>query len=548
VASLPLKQTPTDPDQRRSSTMPSAIRRAWQQRSEIALLDVREEALHAEGHPLFAANLPISTLELDAPIRLPRRAVPIVVFDNGEGLAQIAVDRLNSLGYPNVSVLEGGLQGWRDAGYEVFRDVNSPSKAFGELVGAKCHTPSLSAEEVKGLIETHAEVVIADARRFDEYQTMSIPTAISVPGGELVYRLQQNSERPSTRIIVNCAGRTRSIIGTQSLINAGLPNPIAALRNGTIGWKLAGFTLNHGATAAAAAPASLSISQASAQRVSDAAGVRRTSRAELAEWLKQNDRTIYRFDVRTPAEFAQGHLDGFRSAPGGQLIQEADMFAAVRGARIVLADTDGVRANMTASWLAQMNWEVYVVDGAQASDFRPDRPADDPDSLPVVPPESWISAATLHEWIESGRINSSDVALLDFARSREYAKGHIAGAQFALRSRTDEALQATAQAHVYVLTSPTDAMSRLAWAGVTRTTAKQAYVLAGGTQAWKAAGYALDSQSNNFASQPVDYYRRPYEGTDAPQSAMEAYLNWEYGLVEQLERDQSHGFWVLQTK
>jgi hypothetical protein len=31
---------------------------------------------------------------------------------------------------------------------------------------------------------------------------------------------------------VNCAGRTRSIIGTQSLINAGVPNPVTALRNG----------------------------------------------------------------------------------------------------------------------------------------------------------------------------------------------------------------------------------------------------------------------------------------------------------------------------
>ena len=51
---------------------------------EIALLDVREETAHAAGHPLFAASLPISRLELDAYTRLPRPDVPIVVLDNGK--------------------------------------------------------------------------------------------------------------------------------------------------------------------------------------------------------------------------------------------------------------------------------------------------------------------------------------------------------------------------------------------------------------------------------------------------------------------------------
>ena len=40
-------------------------------------------------------------------------------------------------------------------------------------------------------------------------------------------------------------------------------------------------------------------------------------------------------------------------------------------------------------------------------------------------------------------------------------------------------------------------------------------------------------------------YKRPYEGTDNPASAMQAYLDWEYGLVAQLERDGTHGFRVI---
>ena len=43
----------------------------------------------------------------------------------------------------------------------------------------------------------------------------------------------------------------------------------------------------------------------------------------------------------------------------------------------------------------------------------------------------------------------------------------------------------------------------------------------------------------------TDRYRRPYEGTDNPREAMQGYLDWEFGLIAQLERDGTHGFRVL---
>ena len=105
------------------------------------------------------------------------------------------------------------------------------------------------------------------------------------------------------------------------------------------------------------------------------------------------------------------------------------MTAPVRGARLVLVDDDGVRANMSASWLAQMGWEVHVVDGAGAADFNESGP-------------------TVEE--------------------------------------------------------------------LTRPAAPNPY-----------------------------RYRRPYEGTDNPREAMQAYLDWEYGLVDQLARDGTHGVFVI---
>ena len=225
---------------------PADIRRAWIERDEVALLDAREEGPYSLAHPLFAVSIPFSRVELLAYDLLPRRDVPITVYDDGEGYAEPAARRLQALGYSDVTLLEGGLAGWIAAGFEVYRDVNVPSKAFGEWVEHHRHTPSLPATEVKALIDAKVDLVILDARRFEEYRTMSIPGGISVPGAELVKRIHDIAPDPETLVVVNCAGRTRSIIGTQSLVNAGIPNRVAALRNGTIGWTLAGLALDSG--------------------------------------------------------------------------------------------------------------------------------------------------------------------------------------------------------------------------------------------------------------------------------------------------------------
>jgi len=340
----------------------SQVRTALLLRDEIALLDVRHEAAFATGHPLFAANMAADRIALEADTRLPRKDVPIVVYDAGDGLVAEAADRLATLGYSNVRALEGGLQGWQAAGYELFQDVNSYAKAFGELVEHRRHTPSLPAEEVSELIARKANIRILDVRRFDEYSTMNIPGSISVPGGELVLRAREAAPDPDTTIIVNCAGRTRSIIGTQSLINAGIANKVVALRNGTIGWTLAKQDLEHGADRRGAIGAS-GEEKARARDVAYRAGVRHIDMQESRALAAQTSRTLYRFDVRDAEEYAAGHLAGFRHYPGGQLVQEVDMAAPVRGARILLTDHLGVRADMTASWLAQMGWEVYVLDG-----------------------------------------------------------------------------------------------------------------------------------------------------------------------------------------
>ncbi|MGA5761885.1 rhodanese-like domain-containing protein [Nonomuraea bangladeshensis] len=521
-----------------SARSAAQVRALLLRRAEIVIADVREEADHARGHPLWAASFPLSRLELDAWRRIPRRDTPIVVYGDADAPAHRAIDVLRRLGYSRVDALEGGLDGWTAAGGELFQDVNVPSKAFGELVESVRRTPSLTAEHVQALIDAGKPPVIVDARRFEEFQTMSIPTATSVPGAELVLRVRELAPDPATPVVVNCAGRTRSIIGAQSLINAGLPNPVAALRNGTIGWTLAGQRLDHGATRAApraVTEAHHALALDGARDAARRAGVRFIGATDLPG-LRDPGRTTYVFDVRSAAEFAAGHLDGSRHAPGGQLVQETDHYAPVRGARVVVVDDDGVRAAMTGSWLAQMGWETWAISPAAPGDLTR---RGDLDPLPEPPRGATVGAATLRAWLAA---DGASTVVIDVAPSRDYAAGHIPGAWYAIRSRLAAALAAIGPADRFVVTCPDGVLARFAAADLRRLTPAPVFSLDGGTAAWREP---VESGPGRYAVEPADRYLRPYEGTDNARTAMEAYLTWEYGLVEQLERDGTHHFRVV---
>ena len=524
------------------------IRQMLLQRQEIAIVDVREEDPFAQSHPLFAANMPLGRIEVDAYRRIPQRDTPIVVYgknQDGDDLALPAARLFKRMGYTQVHLLAGDLKGWHDGGGELFRDVNVPSKSFGELVESQRHTPSLSAQEVKALIDSNADVVVLDARRFDEYQTMSIPKGVSVPGAELVLRARALAPKVTTRIIVNCAGRTRSIIGTQSLINAGIPNPVSALRNGTIGWTLAGQELVKGADQRFPEIDDSLRKQAAATAMAVAyrAGVKRVKQRELAEWLQDKTRTTYFFDVRTPEEYAAGHVAQALNAPGGQLVQETDHQAPVRGARIVLCDTDGARANMSASWLAQMGWDVYVLDGLTADDFTVTETVAPhlPEPIGKVPS---VDVAQLKALLAD---RNSHTVVLDFSSSAQFAKGHIQNAWWVLRTQLKACLNAAHKGYSYVLTCQDGQVSKYALPDVQALVKAGVDVLwlEGGNAAWTAAGHSLHASDRQMGYERIDRYRRPYEGTDNPVEAMQGYLDWEFGLVEQLGRDGTHHFRVI---
>ncbi len=511
-----------------------ALHRGLAEGAELALLDVREQGVFGQGHILLANNLPLSRLELALRDLVPRRSVPVVLCDGGEGLAERAAAVLAAAGYGDVSLLEGGVAAWEAAGYEVYSGVNVPSKAFGEFVEQRYGTPSISAEQLKAKLDAGDDVLVLDSRPMSEFRVMNIPGGIDTPGAELVYRVRDLTPNSETLVVVNCAGRTRSIIGCQSLINAGLPNPVVALRNGTMGWHLAGFELEHEADRSCGGVSGHSAVWAheAARRVAERFGVRRVEPAELDAWRAEAEqRTLYIFDVRGLQEYAAAHLPDARHAPGGQLVQATDRWIAVRGARVVLVDDTEVRALMTASWLVQMGLpEVYVLNrGIQGHELE----------RGVAAPEVPELAAAQVELVEPAALHAGgdETIVVDVGGSLAHRSGHIPGAWWAIRARLGEALDRLAGAGRVVVTSEDGRLARLAAADLQAELSVPVVALAGGTQAWSKAGLPLDKGIQRAFHPESDIYHRPYDRTAGIEAAIQAYLDWEVALVEQVARD-----------
>ncbi len=513
----------------------AALRGMLEDGGELALIDVREELIYSQGHLLLARSAPLSRLELTFAQLVPRRTTRIVLCDGADGLAERAAAVLAANGYCDLRILAGGLAAWAAAGFELFTGVNVPSKAFGEFIEHEDGTPSIGAEELARLTGSAADLVILDSRPFDEYARISIPGATNVPGAELVLRARELAPSAGPVVVVNCAGRTRSIIGAQSLINAGLPNKVVALRNGTMGWSLAGLTCDRGKNrrVPGVSRQHLAWAKDAARRVARAAGAVTIDRAKLDALRQDDDRTLYVFDVRDPAEYEAGHIAGAISAPGGQLVQATDQYVGTLGARIVLVDDLEVRAAMTGSWLRQMGFaEVYVLAEAGTEAGRP--------AAPVLANET-RSQSAIEVNAVADLVARNAATVIDLSLSRNYQAGHIPGAWFAIRMRLAQALKKISLAETVVLTSEDGALAALAVAEAENLIDRPVRFLQGGNAAWRAAGWAFSTEAK-MADEAVDQWRKPYERSGDTKAAMQDYLTWEVDLLPRIKRDGSLRF------
>jgi rhodanese-related sulfurtransferase len=519
---------------------PRDLKRMIEGAGELAILDLREEGTFGDGHLLFAVPVPLSRLEMRIDDLVPRKDTALVLVAGGPGdrLIRRGAEKLARFGYRNLAYLDGGVEGWAAAGFEVFSGVNVPSKAFGEFIETRYATPHITAAELKAMRDRGDKLVIVDSRPMDEFLNMCIPGGIDVPGAELALRIHDIAPDPATTVVVNCAGRTRSIIGAQSLINAGIPNQVVALENGTMGWHLAGFELERGQTRRfpEVSNKGLERARACADRVARRFGVGEIDAAILAQWRKDKTRTLYLLDVRDPAEYEAGHLLGAKPAPGGQLVQATDRTVAVRGARLVLADDNGVRAKMTASWLLQMGWDVHVLKDALSAG-----PLVQGAHTPRVFGLDAADPPTLTPKELAARMVGGGAVVVDLADSRAHRLGHIPASRFAIRAHMPGNLKNLPDKALIVLTSPDGVLARLAVADA-REPGRQVMVLDGGTAAWKAAGEPLATGFKDALDQPADVWYRPYDLSEGTEAKMKQYLTWEVGLIDAIARDGTARF------
>jgi len=503
----------------------------------LALVDVREPGEYNLAHIPGASSVPRRQLEARMGRLVPFRGVDVVVCDDTGRRAALAARTLERMGYARVAVLEGGVNRWASQGLPTEWGMNVPSKDFGEKVEVEHHVPTIDADELARRRQRGDELLILDTRTPEEYRRFCIPGGRSAPGGELALRIHDLvRERPNATVVVNCAGRTRSIIGARVLQRMQLAN-VVSLRNGTSGWLLAGLELERGADRVelpAPSAEGRAAAEAYAARVAAEDGVRMLAVDELQKLMgRAGSETVYLVDVRTREEYVAGHVPGFWWMPGGQAVQRADDTVAVRDGAVVFCCDGMVRASITASWYRQMGFpRVYAVTGGTSAWRAAGLPlaagADEPVEPLVAEARARVrrvSPAELASALASGR----PPATLHVDPSDRFAAGHVPGARWVPRGwlelRVAEVVPDTAAP--VVVTDEDGHDAALSAATLLDLGYRDVAALAGGTEAWRRDGRPLEQGLTGVLRPPDDVVPA---GPDRSFADMINYLRWEERL------------------
>ena len=526
----------------------------------FALIDVRETGEYNNAHIPGASLIPRRDLEAQIADAVPHPDTPIVLCDDDARRATLAATTLDGLGYANVSALDGGINRWVTQEYPTEWGVNVPSKDFGEKVEVVHHVPEIDAVELNERIESGEEIVILDTRTPEEYQRLCIPGGRSVPGAELALRITDITKDLSddATVVINCAGRTRSIIGTRVLQRMGMPN-VVGLKNGTAGWSLAGYSLESGADRLELPDLTeegITAAEAYADRLAEEDGVQYIDVEGLqALMARRSDETVYLVDVRTEQEYAAGHIPGFRWFPGGQAVQRSDEVAVVKNCPIVFCCDGRARATITASWYRQMgHQQVYALHGGTTawqsaghsleqghSQGQPLGLEEARSKVRMLVPSEVPSAsnASISLVDTSGGPSTyireaSEATIIFVGTSQQFADGHIPGSRWAPRGWLEAQISdfAPDKGAPVVVTCGDGVTSTFAGAALADEGYADVAVLEGGMRAWRQTGREVEQGLTGVMSTPADVVPA---GTDRGFADMMNYLRWEEELGRKYE-------------
>lgn len=501
---------------------------------ELAFLDVREAGQFGEGHPLFAIPCPYSRIEPAATRLVPNLAVPVLVIDAGDGVAERAARALDGLGYRDVLIVEGGTPGWEKAGFTLFKGVNVPSKTLGELAEHEWHPKTVDAPTLKAW-QASGSVALFDGRPPAEYGKMHVPGAVCMPNGELAFRLDAVPRGEDQRIVVGCAGRTRGLVGAIGLKLMGHAGDIYALENGTQGWALAGLELERGVPAADMPELTDGDLDAARKRAEDFAGrwsIPTVSADEIRGMLDDTSRTTFVFDVRSAAEAARDPLPCARHALSGQMVQSTDQYVGVRHARIVLCDDAGIRAGLTAFWIRQLGYEPVIAlidDDLRVLSPPAGRPSAPATAVPTAAPDKALAD-----------LGGGNAVLVDLRNSMTYRRGHVAGAVWGTRARLADVVPGDGR-DVLLVADEEELL-----AGAARDLGELGASFAaveGGQDALVAAGAeVVETPDTPSDEEAIDFLHFVHDRHDGNLEASRRYIAWEMGLIDQLDEAEAAEF------
>ncbi|WP_051401601.1 rhodanese-like domain-containing protein [Advenella kashmirensis] len=518
-----------------------ALKQQIHDAEEIAILDVREHGQYGENHLFFAVSLPYSVLELEIERLIPRKSTRVVLYGNRHESEVItsACMAASRMGYTNLSILQDGIQGWQTEGYATFAGVNLPSKTFGELAEHAYDTPRVTALELhQWLNDDSHKIVVLDGRPVPEYKKMNIPGSVCCPNGELALRAGQLAPDPETTIVINCAGRTRSIVGAQTLINLGIPNTVYALENGTQGWYLADLQLEHQSDRLY--PGEVKDEDLPMLRARSAAVARRhnigtVDAPQVSEWLSQGNRSTFLCDIRTPEEYARDKLPTIvQHTPGGQLIQATDEYIGVRKSRLVLLDFDGIRAPVTASWLKQQGWEVYLLKNPAALEVTP-RPGN---HKPVLQHTTTLTPADVSRFIT----NNPDAKIIDTRASMQFRKLRLKNSDWAIRPTLGAAAPQNKTTAVLLIGESQDKLQLLA-GDLERAGHTDIYLICMDALSISRCGLPVSDEDDALEDHAcIDFLFFVHDRHQGNKEAARKYLEWETNLISQIDEQERQTF------
>ncbi len=497
---------------------------------EIAFLDLREAGPFSEGHPLFAVPCPWSGFEAEIAHLAPRKEVPVILIDGGDGVSAAAAEALSRSGYGDVSIIDGGAAAWDAAGFTLFKGVHVPSKTLGELAEEAFHPGAIQPHELAAWICEGRAFLLYDCRPAAEYRQMTIPGAVCLPNGELPHRL---NALPDVPIVITCAGRTRGIVGAASLDLVAPTRRIYWLEDGTQGWKLAGYDLQYGNSASELPTIDEKASAATrarAQSFLDGQRIPLATADDISAMRVDGNRTTYFIDVRTSEEVGSDPIPGFVHAPVVQLVQATDRLLAVQRARVVLADDLGLRGAIAAFWLRALGYEPSVAlisDRLQTADIDVRAGIEMECGWRIGPKEALSEVA-------GGRAR-----LVDVRSSSDFAAGHVNGAVWSIRPRLKAIPEYPSR---LLLVGDETPRADLAWTTLRQLNRRDVAIVEGGMPALVDAGATIGAARPLALSEACDVTSFAHGRHEGNRDASLLYLSWEKGLVGQLTPEERARF------